>query len=61
MPILSDFQLSDDTRTKAIEKHEELCAAFFEEKRGVHFETSLQVGYSSTQKRQLLQIIRSQY
>lgn len=50
MPILSDFQLSDDTRTKAIEKHDELCAAFFEEKRGVHFETSMQVSYSSTQK-----------
>lgn len=50
MPILPDFQLSDDTRTKAIEKHDELVAAFFRENKGVHLETTLQVAYSATQK-----------
>ncbi len=50
MPILPDFQLSDDTRTKASEKHDELCATLFSNKNGVHFETTLQVTFSPNQK-----------
>lgn len=50
MPILPDFQLSDVTRTKAIEKHDELVAAFFRENKGVRLETTLQVAYSAIQK-----------
>lgn len=50
MPILSDFQLSDDTRTKALEKYDQLVSEFFKEKKGVNFETTLQVSYSLTQK-----------
>ena len=50
MPILPEFQLSDDTRTKALEKHDELVSTFFTDKKGTHLETTLRVAYSSTQE-----------
>ncbi len=50
MPILPEFQLSDDTRTRALEKHDELVSTFFTDKKGAHLETTLQVTYSSKQE-----------
>lgn len=50
MPILPDFQLSDETRIKALEKRDQLAATLFNDGKGVHLETTLQVSYSPTQE-----------
>lgn len=54
MPILPDFKLSDETRIKALEKHDQLADTLFNDGKGIHLETTLQVSYSPTQEESVI-------
>lgn len=50
-----DFNISDDTRAKALERRDELATEFFKQDKGIHIESNLKVSYSETQEEPIIQ------
>lgn len=46
LPVNKECLISDTTRAKALEKHKALVENFFNNKKGIHFSTNIQVSFS---------------